>query len=174
MNDPLMASELVELESSLRSFAASGNVNRDELLFEAGRRSAVWRPAPRSRFWKAVSTALAMLLVGQSFFFWSAADGRVADRKSTPSESSLEISVSSEQERTVTSSTVFPADGMLNQAGNRKQDTLSTRRPEFLQLRRVALAHGVDAAFSSSVSDAGDTVETDSTRQNLLLELLGS
>lgn len=78
IDDDLANPALQELEASLRGLSAVGNVNRDELLFEAGRRSADGRSDSRSGFWKGVSSVLALMLVGQSFLFWSSDDRQIA------------------------------------------------------------------------------------------------
>ena len=79
IDNELTNPELEELEASLRRLSAVGNVNRDELLFEAGRRSADGRSTSQSGLWKCVSTVLALMLVGQSFLFWSSNDRQIAD-----------------------------------------------------------------------------------------------
>ncbi len=168
INDESTNPELLELEASLRGLSAASNLNRAELLFEAGRRSADGRSGSRSGIWQVVSTVLALMLVGQSFLFWSSDDRQIAD-----SDSARNHSVTPEAE-TPNSKT----DSHNGQATDFKdvaeRNNLPTQRSEFLELRRVALARGVDAAFSSRVDDSKHSAPGQSTQQELLRELLGS
>lgn len=168
MNDELTDLELLELETSMRGLSAVGNVNRDELLFEAGRRSANRRPNSRSGLWKGVSTVLALMLVGQSFLFWSSEDRQIADDRSARDNSMLPETDS--QIRNAESSTGRMADN----TDLAIQNNLPARRSELLELRRVALARGVDTAFSSDADDADHSAVESPTQQDLLRELLGS
>jgi hypothetical protein len=168
LNDLSMDCELLDLESSLRGLSAVANVNRDELLFEAGRRSAKHRSASRSGFWKGVSIVLTVMLVGQSFALLPSEHPQLADDGSPPgSSAAAEIRLPSE-------------DGSKSDIGIAvntelvKQETLPTRRSELLELRRVALTQGVDAAFSPTADDTELPLDGRSSRQELLRELLGS
>lgn len=168
LNNVSLGSDLLDLESSLKGLSAAGNVNRDELLFQAGFRSANHRSASLNRFWKCVSTVLAVMLVGQSFFFWTDDDGKIADDNS-PRGSEV---APDHQTPTYASDSQTPGPVMNTLHANQK--TLPTRRSELLQLRRVALAQGLDAAFSADTDEAAVPADTRSKRQELLCELLGS
>ena len=168
LSEVFMNSELLDLESSLKGLLAVGNVNRDELLFEAGRRSANHRSTSRSRIWKGVSTVLTLLLAAQSFLFWPS-----AERKTTDDGLPREIAVTPE-DRTLAVDTEFPDGTVVHKQDHRTLEALPVRSSELLKLRRVALARGVDAAFSTSFDEPGDPTEHGPTQQDLLLELLGS
>lgn len=168
INDEPTNPELLELEASLRGLSAASNLNRDELLFEAGRRSADGRSDSRSGIWQVVSTVLALMLVGQSFLFWPSDDRQIADRDSTRHHSV-----------TPQAETPIPQTDSHHERATVITDLANRNNPppqqsEFLELRRVALARGVDAAFSSN-ADAPDQSATEQpTQQELLRELLGS
>ena len=168
LNDVSINSELLDLESSLKGLSAAGNVNRDELLFEAGRRSANHRSASPNSFWKGVSTVLALMLVGQSFVFWPGDDTPIAGVNS-PRGSEV-----TPEHETPTDASDKPTPGPAMNTLNANQQSLPTRRSELLQLRRVALAQGLDAAFSADADEADIPADSRSTRQELLRELLGS
>jgi len=168
LNEVSMNSDLLDLESSLKGLSADGNVNRDELLFEAGRRSANHRSASLNRFWKGVSTVLALMLVGQSFVFWPDDNTQIADDISPRGNSTTP------EHETPTDASDMPTPGPAMDILQVNQQTTPTRRSKLLQLRRVALAQGVDAAFSSVGDEADVPADSRSTRQELLRELLGS
>lgn len=111
---------------------------------------------------------LALMLVGQSFVFWTNDDRQIAD-DSSPRGSEVtpdHDSPSDAGDRT----TPGPVVNTLHA----NQETLPTRRSVLLQLRRVALTQGIDAAFSSDANEAVVPADSRSTRQELLRELLGS
>ena len=168
MNDVSMNSELLDLESSLKGLSAAGNVNRDELLFEAGRRSANHRATSLNRFWKGVSTALALTLAGQSFVFWPSDDKQLADDNSPRAGST------SREDEIPPDYKIKPANDSTMNTLQVNQENLPTRRSELLQLRRVALTQGLDAAFSYKPEKNDLPSGSQATRQELLRELLGS
>lgn len=168
VNDELTNPELLELEASLRGLSAVGNVNRDDLLFEAGRRSTNGGLISRSGLWRGVSTVLALMLVGQSFVFWSVDDRQIADDSVHFDRSAtVENRLPSEYGRK-------PNIRIAINADLAKQETLPTRPSELLQLRRVALTQGVDAAFPPNADDIELPLDGHSTQQELLRELLDS
>lgn len=168
LNNVAMNSELLDLESSLKGLSAAGNVNCDELLFEAGRRSANHRSTSRSGFWKGVSAILTLLLAAQSFLFWSSAEQKMAN-----DGMSREIAVTSDYNALKVSAGP-PGGAVAQELNHLTLKTLPVRSSELLKLRRVALARGVDAAFSASFDESDDPTENGPTQQDLLLELLGS
>ena len=168
LNDELTNPELLDLEASLRGLSAVGNLNRDELLFEAGRRSAYGRSDSRSRIWKNVSMALALMLVGQSFLFWTGNNQQITDKGSAQPPP-----VTPEADAPIRESD-SPYEPMADNTKPAVHVNVPAQRPEFLELRRVALTRGVDAAFSSHADDANHSVIGQPTQQELLRELLGS
>lgn len=168
INDEPTNPELLELEASLRGLSAASNLNRDELLFEAGRRSAYGRSDSQSRIWKNVSTALALMLVGQSFLFWAGNGQQITD-KGSPQAPPVTPEADS-QIRELDS----PYAPMADNTKPAVHVNVPAQRSEFLELRRVALTRGVDAAFSSHADDANHSVIGQPTQQELLRELLGS
>jgi hypothetical protein len=171
INDELTNPELLELEASLRGLSAAGNVNRDALLFEAGRRSTNGRLISRSGLWRGVSTVLALMLVGQSFLFWSvdSVDDRQIADDDVPFDRSATV-----QDRLPSENGQKPNIRIAINADLARRKTFPTRRFELLQLRRVALTQGVDAAFSPNADDIELPRDGRSTQQELLRELLGS
>lgn len=168
LNDEMTDPELQELETSLRGLSAAGNVNRDELLFEAGRRSATGRSGSGSGIWKGVSTVLALMLAGQSILFWSNGDRQFADNDSADGHSA--ISETESPIRNVHSPDVRTTE----QADFVNQNDRPAQRSRLLELRRVALARGVDAAFASDTDNADHSSTGLPTQRKLLRELLGS
>ena len=171
MNDVSMNSELLDLESSLKNLSAASNVNRDELLFEAGRRTARHQSASGSVLWKGVSTVLALLLAVQSFAFRSENRAQIAGENSTHENSKgLETESPTNGGRDkVQRLAVSTPD-----TSNENRESLTPRRSELLLLRRVALSQGVDAAFSSDAEKADLPTSYHRTKRELLRELLGS
>lgn len=172
MNDVSMDSELRDLESSLRGLSAASNVNRDELLFEAGRQAAGQRSASSSQLWKGVSTVLALLLAVQSFAYRSNGEAQIADENS-PHENSetvkTESSASDGGDIVPQRLTVSIPDTPYE-----NRETLPSRRSELLMLRRIALSQGVDAAFSSDTEKADLPTRNHRTQREMLRDLLGS
>lgn len=160
--------ELQELETSLRSFSAAGNVNRDELLFEAGRRSATGRSGSRSGIWKGVSTVLALLLVGQSILFWSNGDRHFAENDSAADHSAIP------ETESPTRNVHSPDARITEHTDFATQHDHPTQRSRLLELRRVALARGVDAAFATDTDNPDHSSTGLPTQRELLRELLGS
>lgn len=171
MNDVSMNSDLRDLEFSLRGLSAASNVNRDELLFEAGRQAAKQRSASGSLLWKGVSTVLALLLAVQSFAYRSDNDERIADGRShheRPATTKSESSTNGDNETPHRLTVNIPDTPLKN------QESLPSRRSELLLLRRVALSQGVDAAFSSDTENADLPTRAQRPQRELLRELLGS
>ncbi len=167
MNDELTNPDLLELEASLRGFSAASNVNRDELLFEAGRRSAKDRLDSRNGIWKCVSTVLALMLLGQSFLSWSSDDRQIADDGGSRDRPAVRESLP-EIESPVNTIDSLPSPTIALQTNH------SSQRSELLELRRIALARGIDAAFSHDAEDADHSAVRPPSQQELLRELLGS
>jgi len=168
INDEPTNPELLELEASLRGLSAASNLNRDELLFEAGRRSADGRSGSQSGIWKAVSTVLALMLVGQSFLFWSSDNPQIADRDAARNQS---VTPKAEAPISKTDSHNGRATDFTDVV---ERNNPPTQQSEFLELRRVALARGIDAAFSSRIDDSKHSASGQPTQRKMLRELLGS
>lgn len=152
--------ELAELEASLAGLAPTHGINREELLFEAGRR--VVQPAGRVWFWKGLSTALAMMLAVQTGLLWVPGEGTITDAD-PPERPAVEI------EQPVPE---FPA-GLPDSLAT--VDDLQTDPVEahYLRNRRLALARGVDAVDSSPGGSSDSSGDADSNQRVLLRELLG-
>lgn len=177
LSNPAMTSDLIELESSLRSLSVGLNVNRDGLMFEAGRQAAVYQSVRHRRYWQTLSVVLAGLLVGQTVFDRQANRSQIAGNSpasvrsnaADPLDQSTSLSLDGPQ-----SNAVRPGDARLAPSVHTSEQNVRAKQSAILQLRRVALVHGLDAAFSAASNVAAEPVESNSTQQQLLLELLGS
>ena len=156
--DPLPR-DLAEFEASLSELAPAETLDRDELLFEAGRRAA--RPVTSIRFWKSLSAALTVLLAVQAGLFWMPDGETVADVEppETPADESVAPEVPIETPEVMVNLDV--QEGVPVEA-------------QYLRIRRLALARGVDAIYSPSVDEDDGETDADTDQRVLLRELLGS
>lgn len=157
-NSERLSPELAELEASLSELAPAGTLNRDELLFEAGRRAA--RPTTSVRFWKSLSAALTVLLAVQAGLFWMPDGETVADvdPPETPASEPVVLGVSNETPQLFVEQVrgAVPVEA------------------QYLRIRRLALARGVDAVYSLPLDDDDSETDADPDQRVLLRELLGS
>ena len=158
-NSDQLPRDLAEFEASLRELAPAGTLDRDELLFEAGRRAA--RPATSIRFWKSLSAALTVLLAVQTGLVWMPDGETVADvdPPETPTHESVVPETPNE-----------PPEVMVNLD---VQEGVPVEA-QYLRIRRLALARGVDAVYSPPVNEDDSETDADPDQRVLLRELLGS
>jgi hypothetical protein len=164
---------LAELEASLSDLAPAGGVNRDELLFEAGRRAALPQHRTGIGFWKSLSAALAVMLAAQTLLLWpdgdeSPADTPIADR----GDDELPVDRYPSDRKSRINSALPPdlrAPVMVDQA-----DETSRGGAQYLRLRRLTLAEGVDAVDLQPLEKSDQPGKSGATRREFLRELLGS
>ena len=157
-SDPL-SPELAELEASLSELAPAETLDRDELLFEAGRRAA--RPVTSIRFWKSLSAALTVLLAVQTGLFWMPGGETVAD--ADPPKIPADVSVVPERPNET-------PEVMVNLD---VQEGVPVEA-QYLRIRRLALARGVDAVYSPPADSDDSETDAEPDQRVLLRELLGS
>jgi len=158
-NPERLSPEFAEFEASLSELAPVGTLDRDELLFEAGRRAV--RPAASVRFWKSLSAALTVLLAVQTGLFWMPDGETVADVEppETPVDEPVAPEVPNETPKVMVNLDI--------------QEGIQVKA-QYLRIRRLALARGVDAVYSPSVDDDDSETDADPDQRVLLRELLGS
>jgi hypothetical protein len=163
---------LSELESELAGLLPTRTVNRDELLFEAGRRAALPRRRNETRLWKSLAAALAVMLAGQTFLFWPSVDeSRDAPiaRRSGHEEPVNDLGTDGVSEIVP----VFPEEPPAHSTADRS-DGASRDGAQYLRLRRLALTEGVDAVDLLPSEKEQSPAESGETRREILRELLGS
>lgn len=165
--------ELSRLESELAGLSPAEGINRDDLLFEAGRRAALRQRRTGIGFWKSLSAALAVMLAAQTLLFWpvaseSPADTPVADRNV---DESPEVRILPDGEP-ATESAFRPE----LRASLVVVEAIETFRAgaQYLRLRRLALAEGIDAVEFQPSEPSDQPRESSATQRELLRELLGS
>lgn len=157
-NPDQLSPELAEFEASLSELVPADTLNRDELLFEAGRRAA--RPMTSNRFWKCLSAALTVMLAVQTGLFWMPDGETVAD--ADPPETPVGEPVVPEVPGEI-------PEMLVEQV----EDTVPVEA-QYLRIRRLALARGVDAVYSPPADAADSETDADPDQRVLLRELLGS
>lgn len=157
LNNESLTSELSEFESALGRLRANGAVNRDELLFEAGRRSG--SADSGGGVWKAISVALAIMFVAQSVAYWPQSSATVTDSQVTDGI---------EHEASILLGTASP-ERMHQNKGD-----VSAAQPMYLEIRRTALADGIDAAYTHTDAGLSNSSEPEFNQRRLLEDLLGS
>ena len=156
LNHEPLNPELSKLESALGSLRAGGAIDRDELLFEAGRRSV-----PRTSgnlLWKTVSGVLGVLLIAQAVVVWREPSLTVAEQSSETVESK---------------SLDFP-EAVPSELQSVEDSGASPEQPIYLQMRKTALADGLDAAYSPTDRELMDSPTRETNQRKLLEDLLGS
>ncbi|MBC8289290.1 MAG: hypothetical protein H8E37_03135 [Planctomycetes bacterium] len=172
-NHERLSPALAELEASLSDLTPAGGLNRDELLFEAGRRAALPQNRTGIGFWKSLSAALAVMLAAQTLLLWpaedeSSADTPIADR----GREELPVDRSPSDGESMVNSALPPdlrAPLVVDEA-----DETSRGGAQYLRLRRLALSEGVDAVDLQPSAKSDQPSESGATRREFLRELLGS